>query len=529
MIKERRLDLLLVHPGSNKKVYEGLADDFAAIEPPFCAALTAGFIRKKGFSVDIIDANADNLTYEEVAKKVSEIKPRLVNIIAHGQQPSASSHLMGAVGETCKAIKERFDVPIILRGVHPSALPERTLREENCDFIGRGEGYSTLTGLLRRGIPEKIPGLCYLRNGEFNVNRASPLIEDLSGVLPEVAWDLLPMNKYRSHNWQAFDNLDKRQPYASLYTSLGCPFQCSFCCINAEFNVAVSDNSNNVISKKQDSLMAAMDGAKAKIRYWNPDIVLKHLDTLVNEYGVRHMKFIDEMFVFNKNHVRKIADGIIERGYDLDIWAYARVDTLNDIPLLEKIKKAGINWLVIGIESGSKHVRQGTKKRYDNEAIINAVKRVESTGINVMGNYMFGLPDDTYETMQETLNLALELNTLWYNGYATVAYPGAPIYSEAKRRGIPLPGDKNVPGGWTAFSHHSYFSFPLPTETLPNQEVLAFRDKAFNTYFTNPSYLALVEKKYGQKVVNHLKKMTSHKIKRRILGDKTAEEYYQHR
>ncbi len=514
-------DLLLVHPGSNKRVYGALADEYAAIEPPFAATLTAGFVRDRGYSVEILDANALGLSIEETAEKVKEYSPGLINIIVHGHQPSASSHLMDVVGDLCREIKGRINTPILLRGIHPSSLPERTLREESCDYIARGEGFQTLLGLLGDGLSE-IPGLCYIDgDGNFVANRSPELIKSLDSVLANVAWDLLPMERYRAHNWHAFDTIDGRSPYASLYTSLGCPFTCSFCCINAEFKVALSDNKkgNSQLGGSGLNLLQALDATKPTIRYWGADTVIKHVDYLVGAHGVKHLKFIDEMFVLDRKHVSGICDKIIERGYGLNIWAYARVDTLEDLELIDKMKKAGINWLVIGIESGSKHVRDGARKKYENEDIFKSVRRVQNAGINVVGNYIYGLPDDTHDSMQATLELAKELNTEWYNGYAAMAYPGAPLYSIAQQRGIPLPGDHGVPGGWTAYSHHSYYTLPLPTDTLSAAEVLEFRDDAFIEYMRNSSFISLVRKKFGEGVVRHIDEMSNHRLKRRILGD----------
>jgi anaerobic magnesium-protoporphyrin IX monomethyl ester cyclase len=521
-MKTRSPDLLLLHPGTNKKVYEKLAEDFAAVEPPFAAALTAGFVRDKGYSVELLDANAEKLTAEETAERVLEFNPGLIGIIAHGQQPSASSHLMGAIGDTCKEIKGRTNTPILLRGIHPSSLPERTLREELVDFVARGEGYYTILGLLEGKEKSKIPGLAWLEDDTFQMNKSSPLIKNLDEELSNVAWDLLPIDKYRAHEWHAFSvGIENRQPYASLYTSLGCPFECTFCCINAEFKSAIAENKGNgfFTKRKEAELLSVLDKTKPNIRYWSPDNVMKNIDYLVQEHGIKNIKFIDEMFVFNKKHVEGIADRIIERGYDVNIWAYARIDTVKDRKLLEKIKKAGINWLVLGIESANKDIRHGADKKFGNEDIFKHVQQVEDVGINVLGNYMVGLRHDTHETMQETLDMALELNTPWFNMYATMAYPGAPDYNWAKEKGIALPGDTNVPGSWTAYSHHSYYTLPLATENLPASEVLKFRDKAWNEYFNNESYLSLVKERFGESAVDYIKKMRSHKIKRRILGD----------
>ena len=116
------------------------------------------------------------------------------------------------------------------------------------------------------------------------------------------------------------------------------------------------------------------------------------------------------MFVLNEQHVMGICDLLIERNYDLNIWAYARIDTVKD-RYLEKLKRAGFNWLALGIESGSKFVRDGVEKgSFDEKDILQTTNRIKEHGIYIIANYIFGLPDDTRERMQETLNLAIEIN-----------------------------------------------------------------------------------------------------------------------
>ena len=145
----KNLDLLLVHPSGRKKIYQNLSDDFSAIEPSYVAALTANFIRSKGFSVKILDANAEGYDAKETFEAIKEYNPSLISIIVHGQQPSASTQMMPGVGELCKYIKNNSDYKILLTGNHPSALPEKTLIEESVDFVGRGEGYGTHLALLQ--------------------------------------------------------------------------------------------------------------------------------------------------------------------------------------------------------------------------------------------------------------------------------------------------------------------------------------------------------------------------------------------
>lgn len=494
----KRLDVLFVVPGGHQKVFQELAEDFSAIEPPVWAGLLANFLRNKGYEVKIIDAPAEELSPEQVAEQVVVFSPLLTVVVVYGHQPSASTQNMPASHEVSQLIKEkRPDLKLMMLGTHPSALPERTSREEPIDFVCEGEGpitiYETLLA-LKFGEKDfkRVPGLWRWSGKPLapTGNLPAPLIQDLDNELPGIAWDLLPMEKYRAHNWHCFDDIERRKPYAALYTSFGCPFACTFCCINAPFG-------------------------KPSYRMFSPKWVIREIDTLVNKYGVRNIKFIDELFVLNEAHVAGICDLIIERGYDLNIWAYARIDTVKD-KLLEKLKKAGFKWLALGIESGSRHVRDGAKKKFSNEDVIEVVRKIQSAGIYVGANYIFGLPDDTMETMQETLDLALEINAEWANFYCAMAYPGSALYRMAKENGQPLPDDPGGPG-WIGYSQYAYECLPLPTDTVPASEVLRFRDKAFNAYFSNPAYLEMIQRKFGEEALRHVQRMTSVTLKRKLL------------
>lgn len=486
------LDVLFINPGSRRAVYQELGNDISAIEPPSLAGLFANYIRNKGLSTAIIDAPAFNLSPQEVAQQVSEkYDPVLIVFVIYGFQPSASTQNMPAAGETVRALKALNPAyKILMTGTHPAALPERTLREEACDYVCDREGPETILltarALKTSATPKlnDIPSLWYRVQDVIMHNPPGELMDDLDTEMPGVAWDLLPMEKYRAHNWHCFEHIHARAPYVSIHTSLGCPYKCSFCCINAPFG-------------------------KSSYRMWSPDTVIKEIDILVNQYGVKNIKFVDEMFVLNRNHVIGICDHIIERGYDLNIWAYARVDTVKD-EFLDKLKRAGFRWLALGIESGSKHVRDGVEKgRFGLEEILQVVRKIQDAGINVIGNYIFGLPDDTYESMQETLDLAIEANCEFANFYCAMAYPGSKLYTMATENGWALPDS------WIGYSQHSFETLPLRTDVLTAAEVLKFRDQAFMTYFTNPKYLELVARKFGPDVLEHIAQMTQIQLPRK--------------
>src|SRR5712691_6452209 len=223
------VDLLLIHPGAGHSAYGDLSEDLVAVEPPLWARLIAGYIQDRGYSVRIIDAEADRKPPTEIALDAFAMRPRLVCIVAYGHQPSASTQQMEAVYDTAKAVRSVCSAPIGVVGGHVSALPERTLREcRAIDYAIIGEGPVTIASILEKGrFSSSAPGLAWLHsgNGSFIKNESAPLIEDLSQLHGNV-WDKLPMRKYRAHNWQCLDDLSGRQPYASIYTSLGCPYSC---------------------------------------------------------------------------------------------------------------------------------------------------------------------------------------------------------------------------------------------------------------------------------------------------------------
>jgi radical SAM superfamily enzyme YgiQ (UPF0313 family) len=501
MSLSNQIDLVLVNPNSKKRVYQGLAKELSAIEPPVWAGLMATFIRKKGYSVAILDAEAEHLSPEDAAKRVIEMRPRLVGMVVYGHQPSASTQNMTAASQVCTLLKEgAAELPVLMVGGHVAALADRTLREEKTDFVCNGEGLFTLQALLevlKSQTPDfsKVPDLWYRDNGDLrHTSVTAPLLRDLDNEMPGIAWDLLPMDRYRAHNWHCFGHL-QRQPYAAMYTTLGCPYHCTFCCIQAPF-------------KSGEKALGIKESVNS-YRFWSPKRTVDEIEMLVKTYGVRNIKFADEMFVLNPRHVEGICDEIIARKLDLNIWAYARVDTVRD-NMLDKLKRAGFHWLAFGVEAANERVRDDVQKGFGQEEISKTLSRVRSADIYVIANYIFGLPEDDHQTMQETLDMALDLNAEFANFYCAMAYPGSQLYSMALAEGWPLPKT------WTGYSQHSVDMLPLPTKHLPASEVIRFRDRAFRVYFESPKYLELVRQKFGPATVEHIQEMASHKLERQF-------------
>ncbi|MCK4493224.1 MAG: cobalamin-dependent protein [Methylococcales bacterium] len=482
-------DIVFINPGDRKAVFQELGLTLTAIEPPFQIASYAAYLRNNGFSVAIIDANAENISPAETAQKVKALNPLLTAVIVYGNQPSASTQNMTISGKIVNAVKTGSDSFVVLGGLHASALPKQTFEQENADFIIEGEEQIPLKELLEYLKGDKdlseVRGIWYKENDTTKHNPKPPLIKDLDEYLPIAAWDLLPMAIYRAHNWHCFDDIENRQPYGAIYTSLGCPYSCTFCCINAPFG-----------------------GASLRCR--SPELVVEEITLLAEKYGIKNLKIIDEMFVLNENHYMKIVDLLIERNLDLNIWAYARVDTVKE-KTLAKLKQAGVNWLALGIESANSGVRDGASKKMKPRDIAEIVNEIQAAGIRVIANFIFGLQDDTLESMTETLEMAKELNCEFANFYCAMAYPGSQLYN------IALAENLKLPEAWTGYSQHSYNIQPLPSKYLTAKEIVAFRDDAFHEYNESEIYLSMLEEKFGLAVKEHMMETTKTRLKRAIL------------
>jgi anaerobic magnesium-protoporphyrin IX monomethyl ester cyclase len=495
------MDLMIVAPSAAKKIYQDLSKDFSAIEPNIWAGLLANSVRNKGFDVAILDMDAEHLSIEDTTERINEAKPRWVLYVSTGQNPNASTASMTGTIQSANDLREKYPhTKIAVVGPHVNALPVETLEAHSClDVVFTNEGvYSLLNLLSSNNGPQNVKGLAYRGYDKVYINPPEKIVpqERLSIDLPGVAYDLMPsLDKYRTSNWHA-NYQDDTSPFASIYTSLGCIFRCDFCMINI---INRTDNDKTKASADFNTF-----------RYWEPEFTIKQFDYLASQ-GIKHIKVADEMWVLKPKHFINLCDLLIERDYGFNIWAYTRVDTVKR-KYLEKLKAAGVNWLALGIEAGSQEIRQEiTKGSFKDINIREVIKMIKDAGINVIGNYMFGLGHDTYSTMQETLDLALELNCEAANFYCATALPGSPLYLQAKANGW------DFPDSYEGYAFLGYDHVPSRTEALSAKQIVQFRDDAFNTYFKNPDFLNLVNDRFGSKAVDNINRMTKIKLKRKIL------------
>jgi len=420
--------IALIRNSRRVALYQGLSDDYAAIEPPVWMMMREQMLKADGKQVFIIDNEVENLTTYGIIEKLQHLKISKVEIYPTGNHPSAYIQQRDGVENFAEHIK--------------SVIPDVQIKYK-LDFR-----------------PTDI----------------------------EADWSSFKMNRYKAHNWHCDWGNKPRSPYGVIFTSIGCPYSCKFCCIKDFYGE----------------------------RYVERDLemVLDEIDILVEQNDIKNFKMMDELFFYKKDRVNELCDMLIERDYGLNIWAYARIDTVQDF-LLDKMRKAGFRWLGIGIESGNEAIRKKSMKgNFTNKKIKSVLQNITDNGIYVGGNFIFGFPEDTCETMQETLNFAKDLKCEFNNLYTMMAYPGSELYEFAVK------SEWKLPPTWSAYSQYSYDCHPIRTQHLENVEVLRFRDKAFNSLYSDISYLSYIEKTFGRKAVGSIKEMTAVKLKRKLLEAK---------
>jgi radical SAM superfamily enzyme YgiQ (UPF0313 family) len=505
------MDALFVTPDSSAKAYQGLSAVYSAIEPPTWSLLLAESCRSNGFKVGILDCDAERLSLDAAVDRICIASARLVVFVVYGQNPnSGTTSMIGALALAEALKKENSDIKIAFVGSHTSALPKEVLAYECVDIVLLNEGVYAVQNLLRSDLGPDLRGIKGIgyKNSDSNeliLNSPEKVVpqDRMDEDMPGYAWDLLPYNEkpldmYRAHFWHADFDHEKRTPFAAIYTSLGCQFACDFCMINILNRV---DNDDEVSAANFKGM-----------RFWSPEWVIREMRKL-SEMGVKTLRISDEMFFLNRKFYRPILEKCIEEKFDFNMWAYSRVDTVRQKEL-ELFKKAGVNWLALGIESGNQVVRQEVSKGSFRELNIREIcEMIQDADIKIISNFIFGFAEDTMETMQETLDLAMQLNTEMANMYPCQALPGSPIHLEAKLNNWELPDS------YEGYAFLSYDCKPLPTRYVSAEDVLRFRDEAWQTFFSNPSYLGMIEHKFGVKERKNIEEMAKIRLKRKLLGD----------
>jgi len=501
---DKNCDVLLIHP--SKTGAYGQVAKFASTTPDFLLGLVDSYIESKGFVSSIIDLDVTAISEKKLLDLISSLQPKLVGVFSTGVNVSASTQTMPAVIEFFKDVAPKLpdSIKTFVYGGHPTVLPERTLDETNADFVIIGEGYETIELLLKGLIDKKpvgnIEGLAYrkedlLGNITHVINQMPKMID--VNELPMINWDKLNPSIYQAHNWHCFgeDTIENRSPYGVVWTSMGCAYPCDFCCIN------------NLYSKRT-------------FRFRDMKAVVEEIDILVKKHGVKNLRIMDELFIIKHPRIEEFCELMEQRNYDLNMWCYARVDSVTS-DILKRLKKIGMNWIGYGFETGDDEealmsINKAVKKGgLSNDEVIEMTREAD---INMIGHAILGLYDDDEKAIRKNVDFLRKHEFEWNNIYPAFAYPGTPFYENYVGKKI-IP----VPENWEEYGLYSDECKPLPTKHLSSAEVLKLRDKLFMDYYSDKGIQDNLLSRFGQKTIDHINEMLSLKLNRKIVNEMNLE------
>jgi len=491
------MSILLVTVNSKKKNYGITASSLSAIAPNIPLGILESYLSSKDIPVKIIDSDVHNYDIDDLIQIIDKEKPILLGVVSSGSNPSASTMTMVGVLQFFEKYNnlQSKPCPTFIIGGHPTVLPERSLIETKSDFVVIGEGYQAVEGLFnhyQNGTPlSTIPGIGYF-DGDTYLSNGIPELLDVA-TLPMINWEKMDPSGYRAHNWHCFGkDINNRQPYAIIWTNQGCPYPCDFCSIN------------NIFGKRRYRLRTMEE-------------VVSEIDVLVNDYGVRNLKILDELFITKHKRMIEFCELLEDRKYDLNMWCFARTDTVTP-ETLKRLKGVGVNWVAYGFESFNVDTLTSTNKRIKKGPngfdVLDTIKMTRDAGMHICADVIAGLWDDDEKAILHTRDFMLEHLFEWVNIYPCFAYPGTPLYEKYINEGrIPIPEN------WETYGLYSKECVPLPTKHLPSSEVLRLRDHVFDSYYKEPAILSMLEKTFGVETREHVEEMVKFPLERKIISN----------
>lgn len=311
-------------------------------------------------------------------------------------------------------------------GPFSSAMPEIFLKE--CDFVIRGEPEEAAMRISEGMVPK----------GAVE----SKFIEDLD-TLPFPEWDIFPHGSY-----SYFPALRER-PFLPILSSRGCVYSCNYCPYLVNY----------------------------KWRQRSADNVLDEIGYLISRFKIKSMLFRDPIFTLDEKRAAAIADGILKRGYKLKWACETRLDRV-DKNLLRLMRSAGLRVINVGVESGCEDViRNASRKPVAIEHQEEMIKLCDELGIRVTVFYMFGMPDDTEETLLRTIRYAKELNTHVAQFFVFTPFPGTEYYESIK--------DTIFENRWERFDCYTPV---FKHKALSPARIMELKEKAFVSYYYRPRW-----------------------------------------
>ena len=429
-----------------------------ALYYPLWLIYAAACCEKCGHEVDFIDAPAkpldENGTLAAV-EKMADKDERLFFVLDTSTPSIKSDAAFGA------RLKDLYALSfILLVGTHPTATAEETLSyNKKIDAVAIGEydcTVSELASAIEAGLSlQEVRGICFRCGEDFKRMPPMPPIENM---------DEIPFaSKFIKERLDERDYFFAAATYPSIqiFTGRGCPCRCNFCVYPQ-----------------------TMHGHKYRAR--SPENVVAEFEYIAVHFpDVKEVVIEDDTFTIGKERLSAICNLLIQRKLNRRLrWlCNARVNTL-DLATMRLMKKAGCRLIIPGIESGSQQILDNIKKGTKVSQFVPYVKNAKKAGLLVHACYMVGNQGETKETMRQTLNLALKLNTDTAQFFPLIPYPGTEAYEYNKRMGYLTDGDYerycNEDG-----THNTVLNLP----DLSMQEMVDFCNYARKKYYLRPRYI----------------------------------------
>lgn len=358
---------------------------------PIYLAYTSAIVEKEGIDTKIIDAVADDMDSRKFIESVKAEQPDYCFI--ESSTPTIGQDILNA-----KAIKDNTNSKVFLMGAHPTVFHSQLIEKNKwLNGVIRGEFELTVKDISSGLQYSDIPGLTYLNGSEVKVNPDRKTIDDLD-QFPFPAWHQFNLKKYETHLYTS--------PSALIIATRGCPFQCTYCL-----------------------WPQVLYGHKQRKR--SPQNICDEIEKLIELYKIRHIRFDDDTFALNKQYVIDCCDEIIKRGLHKKItWNCFGHISQPDLKMYQKMAEAGCNKIAVGVESGSEKILKIMKKKVDIEQAKETVKSCRKAGIEIYCDFMIGFPEETEEDINESIKLAVELDSDYIQVSYTVPYPGTEMYNE---------------------------------------------------------------------------------------------------
>jgi hopanoid biosynthesis associated radical SAM protein HpnJ len=414
----------------------------------------------------LLDAPAHHVSAEETIRIAQDYQ----FLVLYTSTPGfpGDIQLAGKIKEVNPNIKIAFVGP------HVTVLPDRTLKDcPAIDFVCRKEFDYSVVEYAQGNPIEGILGISYRKGGAVVHNPDRPQIQDLD-ALPHVT-DVY----YRDIDPRRYTVPFLLYPFVSLYTTRGCPAQCTFC--------LWPQTTSGHAWRKRSTDDVAREMAKAK-EYWP---------------WVKEFFFDDDTFNIQKARTVELCAKL--KPLNLTWSCTSRVTT--DYETLKAMKEAGCRLLIVGYESGDQQILKNIKKGATLERARQFTKDCHKLGLVIHGDFIMGLPGETPETINNTIAFAKELDVETIQVSVADAYPGTELYEYAMKNGFMVADSKMVDEGGHQMAQIQY-------PGLPADEIMSAVHRFYDEYYFRPKAVYRILRKA---VFNNVERKRLYKEARSFL------------